>query len=854
MTNSSILGVRTIIGYALRDKPNSGGALGFVRPLGELIDGKLKPVSPSNFCPTLKVFIPREYKNLEEKYPSHEIFQLEVKLSEISSPNVDPAFACQYVSYPERAESVRPKDLIEVVSAQLPDPNNRSVTLNEGLPGTRYIFVDNGTNLYGPFRWSVLNDNDESIVLKFVDSPLPYVKLDSLQIYEIPKTSAASQIIYVVDEKCKRQFVESLSIVSALGSKFYEYYSDVELVNYCAKLASDAGATRTLDKRVFSSVIVSLNTRNGKVGDKNLKNNGPLFKQRLDRFAKLTDEAIVAQQDVISKLNEFLKGELGRPIVENFVEQHQSQFLDKLKKSHEAEINEQLESKRNDIRIAEGRLRELNDNKVKLSAELEQAKRENKQGAVLDQARSEADSKLQQKKQELFEIDRQISEKSAVFNGLVTLDAIRQQTIKAKEDLENARRERYDQERINEAVRLVGSDTENSLREKLAKMRPFVDAINGGIFMQNSAVKAVGVKVHDVRSTDSLVMRQREIVVEMGRKMAEGGRSMQEWQVANLLISTQQSFITILAGLPGVGKTSLARLLAETQNIASERLAEVSVGRGWTSQKDLIGFYNPLSSRFQPSGTGLYAFLKALEDERDSTASAMAYVLLDEANLSPIEHYWSAFMSMTDQVVRPKLRLGSDEVVIPEYLRFIATINYDGTTEPLSPRIVDRAPIIFLDAANYGDTLDMQFSKEIRQPLPISAAKMQELFGLDSQEPELDESENRLLGLILGTLREENQKYGRPVSVSPRKIQAIRQFCAKAGGIMNVDREFLALDLAVLQHVLPLVRGNGQPFAKRLENLLRNLESEGLNNSAKYVSKMINYGSDDLHTYDFFCW
>lgn len=69
-------------------------------------------------------------------------------------------------------------------------------------------------------------------------------------------------------------------------------------------------------------------------------------------------------------------------------------------------------------------------------------------------------------------------------------------------------------------------------------------------------------------------------------------------QVANLLISTQQSFITFLAGMPGVGKTSLARLLADIQEISPKRLTEVAVGRGWTAQKDLIGFYNPLTSRF----------------------------------------------------------------------------------------------------------------------------------------------------------------------------------------------------------------------------------------------------------------
>jgi len=56
----------------------------------------------------------------------------------------------------------------------------------------------------------------------------------------------------------------------------------------------------------------------------------------------------------------------------------------------------------------------------------------------------------------------------------------------------------------------------------------------------------------------------------------------------------------------------------------------------------------------------------------------MAYVLLDEANLSPIEHYWSTFMGMTDGR-RNDLHLGDTVVRIPDHLRFVATINYDRT-------------------------------------------------------------------------------------------------------------------------------------------------------------------------------
>jgi hypothetical protein len=66
--------------------------------------------------------------------------------------------------------------------------------------------------------------------------------------------------------------------------------------------------------------------------------------------------------------------------------------------------------------------------------------------------------------------------------------------------------------------------------------------------------------------------------------------------------------------------------------------------------------------------------------------------------------------------------------------------------------------------------------------------------------------------------------------------------------------EFKALDLAVLQHILPQVRGNGQKFAKRLNELKQTCDAEGLKDSAAYLEKMLAYGEAELHSYDFFCW
>src|SRR5699024_2312845 len=86
--------------------------------------------------------------------------------------------------------------------------------------------------------------------------------------------------------------------------------------------------------------------------------------------------------------------------------------------------------------------------------------------------------------------------------------------------------------------------------------------------------------------------------------------------------------------------------------------------------------------------------------------SPMAFIILDEANLSPIEHYWSTFYNLTDSIATQSnllsISLGNNlNLEFANNLRFIATINYDQTTENLSPRVIDRANIIQIPPCNF---------------------------------------------------------------------------------------------------------------------------------------------------------
>ena len=191
--------------------------------------------------------------------------------------------------------------------------------------------------------------------------------------------------------------------------------------------------------------------------------------------------------------------------------------------------------------------------------------------------------------------------------------------------------------------------------------------------------------------------------------------------IINIAICLTQGFLTVFSGEPGCGKTSICNIFGEALGLNKiadmiECLADskemvgryvaVSVERGWTSKRDFVGYYNPLSKTFDKSNRRIYDALHQLDTEKRAGILKLPYIiLLDEANLSPMEYYWSDFMNICDDLgPHSKVNLGEDYVFgVPETLHFVATINNDHTTETLSPRLIDRAWIITLPQLNLRD-------------------------------------------------------------------------------------------------------------------------------------------------------
>jgi hypothetical protein len=319
--------------------------------------------------------------------------------------------------------------------------------------------------------------------------------------------------------------------------------------------------------------------------------------------------------------------------------------------------------------------------------------------------------------------------------------------------------------------------------------------------------------------------------------------------------------MTTFAGLPGTGKTSLCALIAEALGLCSAdtpRYTEISVERGWTSYRDYIGYYNPLSKTMEMSDPAVFAALQALSEESKRAAasdSVAPYLfLLDEANLSPVEHYWAPFLRACDSFSKKPLLLslgGGEPLFIPSHVRFLATVNYDHTTEELSPRYLDRSWVIMLDP----DMIDYDSvaqsasaSTQIEEPTShdaISYQRLMKAFG-PKQNSIIDESLEEALDSILKVCSTHSHP------VSQRSQIMIRNYVATASLLMDrdsADTRFAPLDYAVSQKILPSIAGSAEQY----DDFLRALDEQcaGLPITRERLHHILDAGSGSGY-YQFF--
>lgn len=473
-------------------------------------------------------------------------------------------------------------------------------------------------------------------------------------------------------------------------------------------------------------------------------------------------------------------------------------------------------------------------------------------------------------------------------NAEVQLDEIlqRQNLGKGVEELEN--RAQY-----------LRSDI-SAKEARLNALNVQIDTLNSQIddILSNSARRAMEISFDSLLSTRMMVQtakleREKELAhyadaARAARAMHHSYlrgealvdylvRSMQRLRsdysrntILNIFICLSQGFLTIFSGEPGTGKSSVCRISASILgmnlpaqasdqregSIRTGRFCSVAVERGWTSRRDLIGFYNSLTQSFDKANRPLFDLLSILDQETRSSLNDTdlpALVLLDDANLSSMEYYWADFMALSDnEKIRGEINLGEDFALqIPDSLHFAATVNTDHTTEPLSPRLLDRAWVVRLPDLRVSLYQPLNLWDIRSELVPYSA--LQEVFGVSgSQDLYFPEKVDALFEQALVLFKEAG------IPVSTRAELAVRGYVHAASRWFEEDAqtkapaEIVALDYAIAQRLLPQISGSGTRVRKGLEKLDVFFVKNGLNQCAAILEEIIARGDASMQYYQYF--
>ena len=287
-----------------------------------------------------------------------------------------------------------------------------------------------------------------------------------------------------------------------------------------------------------------------------------------------------------------------------------------------------------------------------------------------------------------------------------------------------------------------------------------------------------------------------ETIVERVRAR---GFALDEGLIRAYHVALQTKPLVILPGISGTGKTRLTRLYADAvYNVAAgqenEHYLLVAVQPDWHNARDLLGYYNALTSTFHPT-----PFLRFLL--RAAADPAMPYyVCLDEMNLARPEYYLAPILSALETedhqidlgVPGATVETTTGETLqnpfrLPLNMRITGTVNVDESTHTLSDKLLDRENVIELTDVDL-------------------AAFRQSYRGT------IDEAAWQTITQIHEIVARAGQPFGY------RTVTEMLRYIEQARGVLPANQ---ALDQQIRQKILPKLRGEDTPRLRRaLTNLL----------------------------------
>lgn len=840
---------------AIKGSSNFNPDLGLVIPVAiENDDGGYSGINLKDY-PNEGVFVSKDYRKIDENFKEEELFLLR-DIQPTDNEWQENKRLQKYYAIGDWAERIEHNLLIPVIPMEMPDISTGQSNPGRDLPKNTMFFIQSDGKVNGPFL--ATKDEEQWLLTPYTATTPLNLPNEHIASFDVGDLEKHGEIVTFTIHGESRKFITSLRKIERLDFEKIDYISDARLIKFYGKSGFGKGF-QTLGKQEAIKLSQCIDAYKKKA--KTLDNSARL--KRLEfSLSKFLDASDYGKNIVESFLVDNIQG---RRYLDSFFADNKELLI----KEKIAEIEEQTKTKKesiqkeiNDInRVIDARRKDLEDIEKNVAFERIRASEEVKR--IQAQTEEQAHQSLLQKQEILTNQNADLEEKikrlAAQCQDLTSKHEDLSRIINLKEEIQFLSRTAQEKNKESMEIERTLQSQRNfiaspQIGDRLTELKTLIQMLNGKPNYGIEEKPTATIKSSTIELSKS---NRSEYIQSLIEKIhSDEGRPYTFDEMANLTICISQSFLTILSGPPGTGKTSTALRLASTMSLNSANEHEIanflsiSVGRGWVSGRDILGFYNSLKDVYQPSRTGLYQFLRNQSKNADQFTKL---VLLDEANLSSVEHYWSDFLGMCDaDGLNRKIDLGIPDtskryINIGDNLRFIATINNDSTTEKLSPRLIDRAPIISLSESTSLTDIPPLSSISFNGAIPHS--QLAQAFDVQASEAELRHDEKSSLDQILSILSSQINKSS-AVHVSRRKINAITRYCYIANELPEMRIQ--PLDYAISQHILPLIQGHGQAFKERLLKLDQKLTELDLNLSKKSLRSILDEGDNYAETYSYF--
>ena len=867
-------------------------------------DGEFFGVDPENpFCPTGQVFVTKEFSQLVQRYGNTPTL---LRIESIRTKNeVLNERDCLYITNGlagNRISKADPKLVPnQIIESDYDEEDlNISIPKKEPLLSPQFIMHDsnraifcgpwfvNPTQFVSPLEQAMMGEGVEPDYLTiepalgvFKGDPYNAVRMISADIITQDDIIVSRFMHHGMNEKYGTiRFLRSVDILRAASEvKVHPttYFLSTLVKDYLEKKRTPLAQTKK--QWTLLAGIIKSHASDFRV----LKEHGL---NTLVEKLESTQEAI----DVIdAQFEEFMRSPAGSEMAKSYIENNFESLLDKKKRTA---IKDALKSLDSETQERQKDLERLN--KLIQEAKAERGNIEDEVASLQKQLEklNDADAQTEEMERRFLEAQREKEkERDALIAEIKTLQENRaslEAEIKEYEDFKSLKEARIrldnyieERNRVKDAVEAQLQDLDNKLSERTDRLLERINEVTPHVYAVLRGRKSLNNKTESDSFTLPANIRTAypevyasadnaaldfavDLTAYLTEKFSQKGRDYSPIFVANLLISIQNNFLNFIYGQPGTGKTSAVRLMKDFLNLGSFFL-EVNVAKGWDSERDWIGFYNTLQQEFVPSRTGVYRYLKSVEGVDGE--KPLSWILLDEANLSTMEHYWAQFNGMADKESDLMLRLdGNNEISISEDLRFIGTINNDHTTRPLSERMVSRATVINME-------LDSTTAYQIDVEQPTE--EMVEWFESGAISSELINSAFRAEAIempaevdmfVKGFLAEMNDDNDIDVSsqgfrLSNRTIGKVADYANVAYPLFNklisrssqdLRSEAVVADYAISQLVIPAIRLNGESAKTRLEKARDYCSSKGLRLSHDLLRNILLSGEENLDQFGMF--